>query len=391
MAVIMVGFAVAFIALIVDDTTTFGTVLVSVFNAMLGETGAFDDYDFTFDFWSTLLTVVYLVIMAIIMLNLLIAVLSTEYAKIDERSDYSFRVSKVRMMKLYQRVVDTDLLPPPFNCVQLVVFSISYLVDSVFGLNIRRAVRRAVGVTLFWCVTGPIVVVLGSLLWLISTPKAVVVNWEGTYFGGHSLLSRFLSCFLVFHFHLGGAFSVLLSLWLFSGVLRGLSFLRIPLPAAWSAGSAGGANSTFSSRTKSLQDAESVSVQKMLRQKPGGHSVRETREYPEDPYSATSPAKRREEESRLATVDHIRHLRDDLDALRETMIGISASVDNFVGSKEDKVNVNRNVDHRDSEGGIKEPSEHKAEQLVDRLASKMIEKMSSLEEKMDKIMMKKLQ
>lgn len=390
MAVIMVGFTVAFIALIDDDTTTFGTVLVSVFNAMLGETGAFDDYDFTFSFWSTLLTVVYLVIMSIVMLNLLIAVLSTEYAKVDERSECSFRVSKVRMMKLYQRVVDTDLMPPPFNCVQLVIISLSFLVDSIFDLNMRYVVRRAVGVTLFWCVTGPIAVILASLLWFISIPKAVVVNWEGTYFGGHSRLSRFLSCSLVFHFYLGGAFFVLMSLWLFSGLIGILSFLRIPLPANWSDGRAGGANGAFSSSTTSPQNTESLSVKKMLKQTQGGLTIRETWEYLGDS-SDTNPAIGREEQNSLATVDHIRHLRNDLDALRETMIGLSASGDNRFGSKEDRVIVNREVDHRDSEGGIKEPLERKAEQLVDKLASRMIEKMTLLEEKMDKLMMKKLQ
>lgn len=372
MVVIMVGFAVAFIALIVDDTTTFGTVFVGVFNAMLGDTGIFDDYTFISSFWVSVLNMVYLVLMTIVMLNLLIAVLSTEHAKVDERSDYSFGVSKIRMIKLYQKVVDTDLLSPPFNLVQLAISLPFCLADAIFGLRLLCVVQRAIGITIFWCVTGPIAIILGALLWLVSIPKAVVATWEGTHFGGYSLLSRFLSCFVVFIFYLGGAGFVLLSFWLYSGFLGVMFLLRISSPASWSNYRASVATSVLPRPAKSEQGIETISVQNMLTRAPGGLCMREIWEFLEDPHSATSPAMRREEQGRPATVEHIRRLENNFNALREAMVGLSSRVDNIVISREAKTSVNHE--------GLND------DQPSDRLGSRILERISLLEEKIDKIL-----
>lgn len=69
----------------------------AVFRATLGETDFFDDFSgTTFDGVATVLLVVYLVLLTIMMLNLLVAVLSTAHAKVDSDAGLEYKVSRHR-------------------------------------------------------------------------------------------------------------------------------------------------------------------------------------------------------------------------------------------------------------------------------------------------------
>lgn len=71
-------------------------VWMNAFKAMLGETGFFQNFSGSiFDSIATALLVAYLLIMTIMMLNLLIAVLSTAHARIDSNTDREYKVRVV--------------------------------------------------------------------------------------------------------------------------------------------------------------------------------------------------------------------------------------------------------------------------------------------------------
>lgn len=72
-----------------------------MFKAMLGETEYFDKLSgTTFDGVATVLLVVYLIILTIMMLNLLVAVLSTAHAKVDNNADLEYKVSFCLLLNL---------------------------------------------------------------------------------------------------------------------------------------------------------------------------------------------------------------------------------------------------------------------------------------------------
>ena len=372
MGVMMVGFTVSFLALLADTSLTYGAIFVSAFKAMLGEFSVLDEYEFIYSFWATLLIVLYLIIMTIILLNLLIAVLSTEHAKVDERSDREFSVSKVRMMKLYRSVVENDLLPPPFNLVQLAILLPFHVADRLFHLHTRFVVRHAVGVTIFWAVTGPIIMVLGSLLWLVSIPHAVWMVWEGTTYGNNSLFFRRLLSYVIVPVYSSGVALVLLALWMQSAFFGASYFLMSSFSTLRSSDGANNAESKVSPCVKSQQETVKISIAEMLRKSPEGLGVRGIWEYLEDPNTPT-PAMRREEESRPATVGSIRHVKNQLDALRENVLELSSRSENHVEE------LGRLVDNRlQLEGRVKE--------LVDEMEHKMRDEMGMLNKKLDTIL-----
>lgn len=68
---------------------------------MIGETEFFDEFAGTeFESIATALLVMYLVILTIMMLNLLVAVLTTAHAKVDENADQEFKVGQVSRIAL---------------------------------------------------------------------------------------------------------------------------------------------------------------------------------------------------------------------------------------------------------------------------------------------------
>ncbi|CAN0538203.1 unnamed protein product [Ectocarpus sp. 12 AP-2014] len=138
MGVVILGFAMSFFALFRDvKGETLRGALLDAFQAMLGEVGLFDDFvGEKHDLAATVLLVSYLVVMTIMLLNLLIAVLSTAHGKVEE--EVLIRVSRARVYTHYRWVVATDALPAPFNLAQLVVLLPCQMVDLLFKSNPAR-------------------------------------------------------------------------------------------------------------------------------------------------------------------------------------------------------------------------------------------------------------
>lgn len=180
LGVIMMGFTVAFFALFGEERS-YGNVWLDVFKAMLGEVGVFDDFfDDAYGGVARFLLVVYLLVMAVMLLNLLIAILSTEHAKIEQGQDRAFRVSKVRIIKSYSRIVDHDLQPPPFNLVQLALTLPFLAIDRACNTSTHGRVERMVGGLVFWLIMGPLSILAAWGLSVASAPSVVLALWRGT-------------------------------------------------------------------------------------------------------------------------------------------------------------------------------------------------------------------
>lgn len=169
--VVMLGFAMSFHALF-HDVDTFGQTLLMLFQGMLGEVGFFEDFMTDeygeYEGVATALFVVYLLVIAIMLLNLLIAVLSTSHSKVQEKADQEFMVSRARLIDHYRLVVDEHLLPPPFNLALIVLSLPLSLVDRSWrGPRTIRA-EEAVGRFVFWVAMGAVAVVGGTMLWVVS-------------------------------------------------------------------------------------------------------------------------------------------------------------------------------------------------------------------------------
>lgn len=178
MGVVMVGFAIAFFALVREiDDSTFHQSLLDVFVAMLGEVGLFDEFKETrYEAVGTVLLVTYLIIMSVMLLNLLVAVLSTSHAKLE--GNVILRVSRARLFMTYRRAVGDDVLPAPFNLLQLAAFLPCAVFDLLARGKSHLTVRQGLGRLVFWLVMGPVAIVVGSLLWLVSLPKSLAVVWR---------------------------------------------------------------------------------------------------------------------------------------------------------------------------------------------------------------------
>lgn len=311
----MLGFAMSFHTLF-RNVDSFGDTCLTLFKAMLGEVEFFEEFPGEdFDAVATALLIVYLVVIAVMLLNLLIAVLSTSHSKVEGKADQEFKVSKARMIVHYRLVVDKCLLPPPFNLVQLLV-SMPFAVGewSRHGAAYRSA-KDIVGRVTFWLVLGPVAVASGTVLWVVSASYAPVV-WHRHFFGqtkaGHAELfgaSIFLRYLVVLAWCAVGAPLYLAALWLTAPMkwlkLRPWRWLwdrrQAPFIASW--------------KPKSVND--------LLEGSGGGLVAGDLQMYLEDPIS--DPEVRQEERSRLTTVEHIKQLRDRLekttkDHLDATMI-----------------------------------------------------------------------
>ncbi|CAM9154443.1 unnamed protein product, partial [Hapterophycus canaliculatus] len=177
MAVVLLGFSLSFYALFRKVRgESFRASLLDAFQAMLGEVGLFDDFIGTrHDLAATVLLVCYLVIMSIMLLNLLIAVLSTAHGKVEE--NVLIRVARARVYTYYRWVVENDMLPAPLNVAQLAVYIPCRIFDLLLRSNTCPSAMRGVGRVGFWLVMGPLAILGGWLLWLASVPKALAMIW----------------------------------------------------------------------------------------------------------------------------------------------------------------------------------------------------------------------
>ncbi len=208
MAIVMLGFAVSFYVLFQTTSLSFSDVFLELFKAMLGEADFFElfqdesRFPFVAEHYrevATLLLVVYLFFITIMLLNLLIAILNTSHAEVQEDVHRAFKVSKARMIENYRFVVDNDLLPAPFNMLPLVVAPLLMLLppgladaavdratsrSAAARLSLSRAAhdraKNLVGRVAFWLVMGPLAVAGGSALWALSAPHALY-KWHQCY------------------------------------------------------------------------------------------------------------------------------------------------------------------------------------------------------------------
>ncbi|CAN0446656.1 unnamed protein product, partial [Ascophyllum nodosum] len=171
--VVILGFAMALFSLLRDadnSTFNFGDILLLLFKTLLGDVEAFEEFNDTpgnrYSFAGNLLLVLYLVVMTIMLLNLLIAVLSTAYAKVEMNADKELEVAKVRIVEYYRQIVALDIIPAPFNLVQIFVKLLPFVFmrQPAKRDTICREIGQTVGQVSFWLVLSPVVVIVGTLL-----------------------------------------------------------------------------------------------------------------------------------------------------------------------------------------------------------------------------------
>ena len=118
--VVIMGFAMALFSRLRDaDTFNFEDILLLLFKTLLSDVEAFEEFGDSarnrFSFTGNLLLVLYLVVMTVMLLNLLIAVLSTAHAKVEINADKELEVAKVRVFEHYRLIVALDIIPAPFQ------------------------------------------------------------------------------------------------------------------------------------------------------------------------------------------------------------------------------------------------------------------------------------
>ena len=344
------------------DLEDFGDTLLGLFKAMLGDTDFFDEFSGgRYDPVATILVVMYLFVVTIMLLNLLIAILSASHAQVQENTSGAFKVSKARIITHYRTVVDKDVLPAPFNLVQLVlslgvaVFMFPYSVfveakkecraqdadDREFWGNVwkgarqrRRHARRAFGVFVLWLVLGSVAVAGGTILWAlsgfwyapygwyISRPKMFFPLNEEVMSGSRisSGLQRLQGLHIVFRF-LWGLVKVVLTwilvfLWCTLGapcclVIRWLVLPSVEVFAWYQKLGARPSPQDSDEGKKSLKRSRTPTIESMLKKGRGGVGAEKLREFLEDPMNDKDV--RQDEKDRKTTVEHIKLLRDRLE------------------------------------------------------------------------------
>lgn len=312
MAVVMLGFAVSFFALFRDSSTW-----LNVFNAMLGD-GFFEDFDGeVYEAVGTTLLVIYLIVTAILLLNLLIAVLSTSHANVQENADREFKVSKAHFVQHYRMVVEADFLPPPFNLLCFPSWLWKFLYPGTQQVvNPAQRENRFIGRLVFWVILSPLAVIAGSGVWMVSAPFCTY--WRRNF--SFSLadvnvragVQKAGRCLCVFFSCIFGDPGCLLGMWVFTSVSEVFSWIRSAY--GWIARkvrapcSGPGSSSPCFSRNRPVQV---IGVNTMLKETPGGLVARDLGRFLADPMS--DPEVRQDETTRPTTVEHIKLLRNRLE------------------------------------------------------------------------------
>ncbi|CAM9221663.1 unnamed protein product, partial [Laminaria digitata] len=373
--VIMMGFTVAFFA-IFSGERSFGDIWLDVFKAMLGEVGVFDEFfDDIYGTVGRFLLVIYLLVMAVMLLNLLIAILSTEHAKIEQGSDIAFRVSKVRIMKLYSRIVDKDSQPPPFNLVQLTLALPFLAVDRICKTSTHGKVKRMVGGFVFWLVMGPLSVLALWGLCVASIPSVVLALWRGTlnnrFRGTASVYFVFSTCIAVL-FRVLCVPVILSALWENAGAVEYYSAAKDLVLSLFRGEGEGAAEISPSAHDEQQQqqhrgESNTLSVAELLKRARGGKSVREIWVYLDDLASTADVHGQRTEKNSPATAEHLNRTRSQLQSSSEkrgqALLVHLQSIDVAVrtGVQELGQRVNHRVDALDS----------RVDERLDRLEEKM--------------------
>ena len=394
MMVVVVGFAMSFFALFRHSCTvgafrTYPATLINLLRAMLGETQLFDDFtvmveccddnvfpsdeihcgDFLMECCHEIesehfngvvgkgVLVAYLTLMGIILLNLLIAVLSEAYVK--ENIDKEAKVSRTLVIQHYIQAVEEDMLPSPLNLVQYVVSLVAMAVGWCLGRKgYFRKAEYFSGLALFWFVSGMFAVSAGSVLWVISWPKAVVVFFRQlpairasktpvTTQAAVLLCGVAMPLYLVYKW-----------LWASTG-----GALWRHLAVTWSL------TGTEYSEIRGCTQHDDGIVERVLKlgQGPGNAlNVQQLREYLANPMD--DPVVQRDEETRETTVEHIKLLRDHVDNMVEDRI---SELDSSTGAR-----------FRSLQAGL----ERDVRAIVDDRLCALSEKVSRVDEKMSAIL-----
>ncbi len=372
MLVVMVGFAMSLHVLFRDLDSygaTFGEAMLGLFKAMLGETDLFEDFSGgRYDDVATILLVAYLLIMTIMLLNLLVAILSTAHTEVQENAGAELKVSKARIIGYYRTVVKEDLLPAPFNLLQLVASTVMAVPGYLFtclrcrrsrtpdpaaeveepapgapapaqdgrgererpkqGDGSRSSWRKAYeqascafGQVVFSAVLGSVAVGAGALLWISSGlpifPYAQYAWFDqyterkqksGVRLSRCSVASRWA---LVSLWCIVGAPLSLVWLWLKTSVRVIFGILLFPCRHE-----GGGLRiADGAEEAASPEAATRLALESMLKKAPGGVGADKLREFLDDPMHDKDV--RQDEKERATTVEHVKLLRNRLEKSRK--------------------------------------------------------------------------
>ena len=313
--VVMMGFAMSLFPLLRDtDSFTFCTALLLLFKTLLGDVEAFDEFDESaqnrYSIAGKLLLAVYLMVMTIMLLNLLIAVLSTRLTNMDINGYKEFKASWARMIEYYRLAVTFNILPEPFNLWQPIL-TLPFLLhgQSAKLKKTYTQTMEAVGPVSFWLVLSPLVFAAGVLLWVTSSIYYIFQPPKSLLFSKLRLketaVSLTLEPVLLFFWRALGAPLCLLALWLRQPFLF-IYNVVIALTRRLGQGERGDSTPPASASSHKKSDAD---VQKMLRATGTGAS--DLRKYLEDPMCDRNV--RPDEVDRGTTVKHMKLLRDRLE------------------------------------------------------------------------------
>lgn len=155
-AIIMCSFALAFFALfsscsagldqeknLAESFQDFGAALITVFEAALGQFNIRELFGGEGLEESELICgrpagilgagifimVLYLVIVSILMMNLLIAILTTAHADVHANAEKEFRLARTKLIQQSSRSVVNGRVPPPLN---LMTLAFGFIGDSIW-------------------------------------------------------------------------------------------------------------------------------------------------------------------------------------------------------------------------------------------------------------------
>ena len=325
--VVMIGFATSFFSLF-RDVDSFEETLLYLFKTILGDVELFDELEDSsrerYAVVGHVLLVIFVIVVTIMLLNLLIAILSTAHADVHSNTEKEFKVSTARTVEHYRLAVELDILPAPFNLLQALVSLACFATGGQQSESCRR-VKRAVGQVIFWFALGPIAIVTGTLLWVASIPHVIPLlrNKRVNPPFRYSLPSFCFSLVFIL-----GVPLFLLAMWLkgpFMWIMRVCEFL--------SKGSTSVIDQEDQQDVASVidqEDQQDVDVQKMLEET--GVSASKLRKYLENPI--IDPNVQRDEVNRGTTVEHVKLLRD---YLKETIKAHSESTEHRVSELRDEM------------------------------------------------------
>ena len=335
MLVVIVGFAMSLYVLLRGEDT-FGENFLGLFNAMLGDTDIFGEFSGErYDPVATILLVVYLFIVTIMLLNLLVAILSTSHSKVQDNVKVEFKVSKARIIEHYRLVVEKDLLPAPFNLVQLVADLVKLVMAPLaillgFLCNVSKverlcselwtSARLVFGRIVFWAILGPVAVVGGALLWVVSSFPYAQYAWYTQYKqekandkeNNLDFPSRAWRCLLIFLWCIPVAPVCLLVLWI------AVFFRWIAALGRWIATAC--QDQQEPRPTPNTSCTKLPMIGSMLRKGPGGVGASKLSKFLEDPMDDMDV--RQDEKDRNTTVEHMKLLRNRLESTTKEQLNV---------------------------------------------------------------------